>query len=284
MVDNWNVVEKGNPFNLKKIIKDLVDYRDLIFLFFKRDIKSSYQQTILGPLWLIIQPVFTSIVFTIVFGNIAKIPTPANISPFAFYLLGLSFWNYFAECFNKISGTFVTNSSVFGKVYFPRLTVPLSVLLSGLFKFSIQFVLFLTVYFYGIFFHGYNAQINLSILLLPVYLLLLSLFGLGLGLIVSSFTTKYRDLTMLVAFGVQLLMYATPIAYPFFTISYTSVFYKILLWNPLTGIIEGCKYAFTSNGLFSLKLIAADTICILLILILGVYIFSQVEKKFMDTV
>ncbi len=284
MVDNWNVVEKGNPFNLKKIFKDLIDYRDLIFLFFKRDIKSSYQQTILGPIWLIIQPVFTSIVFTVVFGNIAKIPTPTNISPFAFYLLGLSFWNYFADCFNKISGTFVTNASVFGKVYFPRLTVPVSVLLSGLFKFSIQFVLFIGVYLYGVFFQGFSAEINLSILLVPVYLLLLSLFGLGLGLIVSSFTTKYRDLTMLVGFGVQLLMYATPIAYPFFTIKYTSVFYKILLWNPLTGIIEGCKYAFTSNGLFSPKLIAVDAVVIFLVLILGIYIFSKVEKKFMDTV
>lgn len=284
MVENWNVVEKGNPFNLRKIFKDLIDYRDLIFLFFKRDIKSSYQQTLLGPLWLIIQPVFTSIVFTVVFGNIAKIPTPANISPFAFYLLGLSFWNYFADCFNKISGTFVTNASVFGKVYFPRLTVPVSVLLSGIFKFSIQFSLFIAVYFYGVLFQGFSAEINITILLVPVYLLLLSLFGLGLGLIVSSFTTKYRDLTMLVGFGVQLLMYATPIAYPFFTISYTSVFYKILLWNPLTGIIEGCKYAFTSNGLFSPKLIAADAVVIFLVLILGIYIFSKVEKKFMDTV
>jgi lipopolysaccharide transport system permease protein len=283
-MENWNVVEKGGAFNLKKIFKDLIDYKDLIFLFFKRDIKSSYQQTILGPLWLIIQPVFTSIVFTIVFGNIAKIPTPANISPFAFYLLGLSFWNYFADCFNKISGTFVTNSSVFGKVYFPRLTVPVSVLLSGIFKFCIQFSLFIMVYLFGIFFQGYSAHPNITLLLIPVYLLLLSLFALGLGLIVSSFTTKYRDLTMLVGFGVQLLMYATPIAYPFFTINYHSIFYKLLLSNPLTGIIEACKYGFTSNGLFSLELIAVDSIVIVLIMILGMYIFSKVEKKFMDTV
>ncbi|MBL7932039.1 MAG: ABC transporter permease, partial [Bacteroidia bacterium] len=280
MAEHWNTVEKGNPFNIKKILRDLFDYKDLIVLFFKRDIKSSYQQTILGPLWLIIQPVFTSIVFTIVFGNIAKIPTPANISPFAFYLLGLSFWNYFADCFHKITGTFVTNSSVFGKVYFPRLTVPVSVLLSGLFRFGIQFALFLAVFSYGFLFQGYSVQINMTILMLPVYLLLLSLFGLGLGLIISSFTTKYRDLTMLVGFGVQLLMYATPIAYPFFTIRCTSVFYKILLCNPLTGIIEGCKYAFTSNGLFSPKLIATDSICVVLVLILGIYIFSQVERKF----
>ncbi len=284
MTENWNIVEKGGAFNLKKVLKDLIDYKDLIYLFFKRDIKSSYQQTILGPLWLIIQPVFTSIVFTIVFGNIAKIPTPANISPFAFYLLGLSFWNYFADCFNKISGTFVTNSSVFGKVYFPRLTVPVSVLLSGLFKFSIQFVLFLVVYMYGILFQGFSANPNITLLLIPVYLMLLSLFALGLGLIVSSFTTKYRDLTMLVGFGVQLLMYATPIAYPFFTIKYTSVFYKVLLANPLTGIIEACKYGFTSNGLFSPNLILADFSVIILVMILGIYIFSKVEKRFMDTV
>ncbi len=284
MTEDWNVVEKKKPFNLKKILKDLIDYKDLIFLFFKRDIKASYQQTILGPLWLIIQPVFTSIVFTVVFGNIAKIPTPANISPFAFYLLGLSFWNYFADCFNKISGTFISNASVFGKVYFPRLTVPVSVLLSGIFKFFIQFGLFLGVYIYGIIIQGYNFQINVTILLLPVYLLLLSVFALGFGLIVSSFTTKYRDLTMLVSFGVQLLMYATPIAYPFFTIGYNSVFYKILLCNPLTGIIEGCKYAFTSNGLFSANLIMTDAVFIILILVLGMYIFSKVEKRFMDTV
>ncbi len=283
-MEHWNIVEKGGAFNLRKIFKDLVDYKDLIFLFFKRDIKSSYQQTILGPLWLIIQPVFTSIVFTIVFGNIAKIPTPANISPFAFYLLGLSFWNYFADCFNKISGTFVTNSSVFGKVYFPRLTVPFSVLLSGVFKFSIQFALFLAVYFFGILFQGYTAQPNITLLLIPFYLILLSLFALGLGLIISSFTTKYRDLIMLIGFGVQLLMYATPIAYPFFAIKSTSFFYKLLLLNPLTGIIEACKYGFTSNGLFSAKLLCADTFGILLIMVLGMFIFSKVEKRFMDTV
>jgi lipopolysaccharide transport system permease protein len=228
--------------------------------------------------------VFTSIVFTIVFGNIAKIPTPPNISPFAFYLLGLSFWNYFADCFNKISSTFVTNSAVFGKVYFPRLTVPISVLISGLFKFLVQFILFLLAYFYGILFQNYTAHPNMTLLLIPMYLLLLSLFALGLGLIVSSFTTKYRDLTMLVSFGVQLLMYATPIAYPFFTIRYDSVFYKLLLLNPLTGIIEACKYGFTSNGLFSIKLLLADASVILVVMVLGMYIFSKVEKRFMDTV
>jgi len=269
---------------LRKIFSDLVDYKDLIFLFFKRDIKSSYQQTILGPLWLVIQPVFTSIVFSVVFGNIAKIATPANISPFAFYLLGLSFWNYFADCFNKISATFITNSSVFGKVYFPRLAVPVSILLSGLFKFSIQFGLFLIVYFYDIVFKGYHAACNVTLLFVPLYLLLLSLFALGLGLIVSSFTTKYRDLTMLIGFGVQLMMYATPIAYPFFTIPSTSVFYRILLANPLSGIIEAGKYAFTSNALFSPKLLALDTIVIMITLLTGMYIFSKVEKRFMDTV
>jgi len=284
MTEDWNVVERGNAFNLKKIFKDLTDYKDLIVLFFKRDIKASYQQTILGPLWLVIQPVFTSIVFTIVFGNIAKIHTPESISPFAFYLLGLSFWNYFADCFNRISGTFVTNAPIFGKVYFPRLTVPVSVLLSGVFKFLIQFCLFLVVYLYGIFFQGYAFNVNYTVVFLPVYLLLLSMCALGFGLIISSFTTKYRDLTMLVGFGVQLLMYATPIAYPFFTISYKSVFYKILLANPLTGIIEGCKYAFSSEGLFSPTLILCDFMYILIIMILGMYIFSSVEKKFMDTV
>ncbi len=284
MNEQWHSVEKGTVFNLKKIITDLIEYKDLIGLFFKRDIKSSYQQTVLGPLWLIIQPVFTSIVFTIVFGSIAKIPTPEVISPFSFYLLGLSFWNYFADCFNKISGTFVTNASVFGKVYFPRLAVPISILLSGIFKFSIQFVLFFLVYLYGIFFQGYSFHLSLTALLIPIYLLLLSLFALGLGLIVSSFTTKYRDLTMLLAFGVQLLMYATPIAYPFFTIANTSIFYKILLCNPLTGIIEACKYAFTSTGLFSLNLLLVDASVIVLILLVGVYVFSKVEKRFMDTV
>lgn len=284
MSEHWNIVEKGSAFNLKKIIKGLIDYKDLIFLFFKRDIKSSYQQTILGPLWLLIQPIFTSVVFSVVFGNIAKIPTPANISPFAFYLLGLSFWNYFADCFNKISATFIANSSVFGKVYFPRLAVPVSVLLSGAFKFAIQFGLFLAVYFYGIFFQGYQIVFNITLLFIPLYLFLLSLFALGLGLIVSSFTTKYRDLTMLIGFGVQLLMYATPIAYPFFTIPSTSIFYKILLANPLSGIIEACKYAFTSNALFSPKLLVVDAAVILIIVLIGIYIFSKVEKRFMDTV
>jgi lipopolysaccharide transport system permease protein len=284
MIDNWNIIEKGNPFNLKKIFKDLRDYKDLIFLFFKRDIKSSYQQTILGPMWLLIQPIFTSIVFTIVFSNIAKIPTPANISPFAFYLLGLAFWGFFADSFNRISSTFVANASVFGKVYFPRLTVPSSIILSGFFRFSIQFSLFIIVYLFGIFFQGYSFHINNTIFLLPLYLMLIALFALGLGLIASSLTTKYRDLTMLIGFGVQLLMYATPVAYPIFTIDSNSMLYKLLLLNPLTGIFEGCKYAFTSSGLLSVKLIALDTLIIFSILFLGLYIFSKVERKFMDTV
>lgn len=284
MANDWHIVEKGSSFNITRILKDLMEYKDLIVLFFKRDIKSSYQQTILGPLWLIIQPVFTSIVFTIVFGNIAKIATPPNISSFAFYLLGLSFWNFFAECFNKISATFVANSSVFSKVYFPRLAVPVSVILSGFFKFSIQFALFLIVYFYGIVFQGVKMQPNITLLMIPFYLITLALFALGLGLLVSSFTTKYRDLTMLVGFGVQLLMYATPVAYPFFAIDYNSFFYKLLLANPLTGIIEGCKFAFTSYGLFSINLLIIDSAVIFLILILGMYIFSKVEKRFMDTV
>lgn len=284
MTDHWNVVEKGAPFNLKKIFKDLRDYKDLILLFFKRDIKASYQQTILGPLWLLIQPVFTSIVFTIVFSNIAKIPTPPNISPFAFYLLGLSFWSFFADSFNRTSSTFVSNASIFGKVYFPRLTVPASIILSGFFRFSIQFCLFIVVYLIGIIFQGFSFHINITILLLPLYLMLIALFALGLGLIASSLTTKYRDLIMLIGFGVQLLMYATPVAYPFFTINSQSILYKIILLNPLTGLFEGCKYGFTSVGLFSTKLIAVDACCILLILFLGIYIFSKVEKKFMDTV
>ena len=284
MTENWNIVEKGNPFRLKKILTDLLDYKDLILLFFKRDIKSSYQQTILGPLWLIIQPIFTSIIFTIVFGNIAHIATPKGISPFAFYLLGLSFWNYFADCFNRISSTFVSNAAVFGKVYFPRLTVPFSVLLSGLFRFGIQFILFIAVYFYGVLFQGYPIQLNFTLLLIPIYMLVICLLALGSGLIVSSLTTKYRDLTMLVAFGVQLLMYATPIAYPFFAIASNSVFYKIIQLNPLTGIIEGCKYAFTSEGLFNAKLILADGVVAFAICLSGFYVFSKVEKSFMDTV
>lgn len=284
MAEPWNIVEKGNTFRFGKTFREIVEYKDLIFLFFKRDIKSSYQQTVLGPVWLIIQPVFTSIVFTIVFGNIARIPTPYGISPFAFYLLGLSLWNYFADCFNKISGTFVTNASVFGKVYFPRLTVPVSVLLSGTFKFSIQFSLFLVVYVYGIVMQGYSCNTNFTVILIPFYLIILSMFSLGLGLIVSSLTTKYRDLTMLVGFGVQLLMYATPVAYPFFTIKHTSVFYKLLLCNPLTGILEAGKYGFTSNGLFSPKLLALDCVLIFVVLIIGMLVFSRVEKKFMDTV
>jgi len=284
MRDEWHIVQRGNPFNFKKIVCDVREYSDLIILFFKRDIKSVYQQTLLGPVWLLIQPIFTSIVFTVVFGNIAKIPIPANISPFAFYILGLSFWNYFADCFNRISNTFVTNSSVFGKVYFPRLTVPISVLFAGLFKFLIQFVLFLVIFFYGALFQGYSLAPNWTLALIPVYLLLLSLFSLGLGLIVSSFTTKYRDLTMLVTFGVQLLMYATPVAYPFLIVNSDSLFFKILLCNPLTGIIEACKYSFTSNGLFSPLLITIDATVIIIVLLSGVYIFSKVEKRFMDTV
>jgi len=260
--------------------REIWQYRDLLILFIKRDIVTVYKQTILGPLWFFIKPIFTTIVFTIVFGKIANISTD-GIPQVLFYLSGNVAWGYFSECFNLTADTFKKNESIFSKVYFPRVILPLSVVISNLGKFLIQLGLFVAVYFYFII-TGNDINANSYLLLLPVLILLMAGLGLGGGMIISSMTTKYRDLTFLVSFGVSLLMYATPVVYPLSEIS--EKYRWIAELNPLTSILECFRYGFLGAGTFSLGSLLYSAIITVIILFFGILIFNRTEKKFIDTI
>ena len=281
MTDKWTEVISPKRSLLDVNLKEIWRYRDLIMLFVRRDFVSQYKQTILGPIWLFIQPLFTTLTFFFVFNQIAKIPTD-NIDPILFYLSGITLWNYFSDCFNKTSNTFVANAGIFGKVYFPRLATPISIVFSNLIKLGIQVLLFLAIMGYQIIFKGAEVNINLHILILPFLIILMAVMGLGLGIIFSALTTKYRDLSFLLTFGIQLLMYATPIIYP---LSYTSgKLHTIISMNPLTPILESFRYAFFSIGTFDWSGLAYTSIFSFSVLFIGIIIFNQVEKSFMDTV
>lgn len=255
-------------------------YRDLVLIFVRRDFVAGYKQTILGPLWYIFQPLLTTIVFTIIFDKFAHISTNATPSVI-FYMTGITAWNYFASCITKTSGTFINNAGIFGKVYFPRLTVPVSIVISNLITFGIQFLFMMGfwVYYYLI---GANIYITPYIFLIPVLLLLTALMGLGFGIIISSLTTKYKDLQFVVNFGVQLLMYATPIIYPLSSIPDK---YKIIIMlNPMTSIIETFKYALLGRGTFSWEMLGYSGIFTLVILIIGLLLFNKIEQRFIDTI
>lgn len=262
-------------------------YRDLLFLFVKRDIITQYKQTILGPLWYFIQPLFTSIIFTVIFNNLAAIPTGSGVSSFLFNLAGITSWNYFSSCLTGTSDTFKANQGIFGKVYFPRVITPLSVVFSNLIKFGIQLLVFICFYLYFVFFtnSATNAIPQLEILLLPVLIAFMGLLGLGFGMIISSMTTKYRDLTFLVGFGVQLLMYASAVMYP---LSYFKAkvpeYSWVVEYNPMTTIIELFRYMTMGVGEFILsKFLYAGTVSILFFLV-GLVIFNKTEKSFIDTI
>lgn len=277
----WTTVIK--PYNkLWQIdFKELWQYRDLLSMYVKRDIITQYKQTILGPLWFIIQPLLTTVMYMIVFGGIAGISTD-GLPQALFYLVGISVWQYFADCLNKTSTTFITNQNVFGKVYFPRLIAPLSVCISGLVKFGIQVLLFLVVYAYYLIM-GVHIAPTIELLLLPVLVLIIAALALGFGIIVSSLTTKYRDLTILFTFVVQLWMYGTPVIYPLSYINNETL--KLLMkLNPVTGVIETFKYAFLGVGEFSWGLLAYSAGFAVIILVIGVVIFNKVQRSFMDTV
>jgi lipopolysaccharide transport system permease protein len=281
MKETWTEVISPKRSLLDINLKEIWRYRDLIMLFVRRDFVSQYKQTILGPIWLFIQPLFTTLTFFFVFNQIAKIPTD-NIDPILFYLSGITLWNYFSDCFNKTSNTFVANAGIFGKVYFPRLATPISIVFSNLIKLGIQVLLFLAIMGYQIIFKGAEVNINLHILILPFLIILMAVMGLGLGIIFSALTTKYRDLSFLLTFGIQLLMYATPIIYP---LSYTSgKLHTIISMNPLTPILESFRYAFFSIGSFDWSGLAYTSIFSFSVLFFGIIIFNQVEKSFMDTV
>jgi lipopolysaccharide transport system permease protein len=278
--EDWNLVIKGHTslFDLK--FNDVWRYRDLLWMFVKRDFVSFYKQTVLGPLWFFIQPLFTTIVFTFVFGNLAKISTD-GLPQQLFYLTGITAWNYFSDCLTKTSTVFRDNASIFGKVYFPRLIMPLSIIVSNLVRFLVQLLLLIVMMVYfGL--QGANFHVTYAILFFPFLVALMALLGLGLGLIITAMTTKYRDLTFLVTFGVQLLMYGTTVIYP---LSAAPAKYKsIIELNPMTGIIEAFRFAFLGKGEFSAWSISYSVLVTIVVLFIGVIIFNKTEKNFVDTI
>jgi lipopolysaccharide transport system permease protein len=261
-------------------LTELWRYRDLIMLFVRRDFVSVYKQTILGPIWFLIQPLFTTLIFTVIFGKVAKISTD-GLPQVLFYMSGIVAWRYFADCLTKTSGTFVANAGIFGKVWFPRLTVPISAVISNLITFAIQFLLFMVFWIYFLI-NGSTINPQPLILLLPLLILQMAALGLGFGIIVSSLTTKYRDLTHLVTFGVQLWMYATPIVYP--TSQIPEKWQWVIALNPMAPIIEFFRYAFLGAGTVHPWQIGLSIGTTLLILTIGIILFSRIEKSFMDTV
>lgn len=281
--EDWDIeiTPKGSLFNLP--LRDIWHYRDLLLLLVRRDFVSFYKQTILGPLWFFIQPLFTTIIYTFVFGNLASIPTDSLPQPL-FYLAGITAWNYFADCLVKTSTVFTANANLFGKVYFPRLIIPLSIVISNLIRFGIQMMLFfimMVVYWTK----GTHFQSTIYLLLVPLLIFLMAILGLGLGLIISAMTTKYRDLSFLVAFGVQLMMYLTTVIYPLSVVRNRYPAYKWLVeYNPMTTIIEAFRCAFLGHGTFSILSLTITAVTTLLILLFGILIFNKVERNFIDTV
>ena len=278
--NNYTFVIKPRRTLWEIDLKEIWRYRDLLFLLVKRDFISVYKQTILGPIWFFIQPLLITITFTVIFGQVAKIST-GGAPEILFYLTGITFWNYFSSCLTSTSNTFVSNASVFGKVYFPRLIVPLSVIISNLMKLGIQILLLLIVWVYYIV-NSNAVHPQIELLLMPFYLLVFALMGLGFGLIFSALTTKYRDLTFLIAFGVQLLMYASAVIFPASVVPADKQW--ILFLNPLVSLMEAIKFSFIGQGVFSWFYLAYSTIFTAVILLIGVLVFNKVEKGFIDTV
>ncbi|AXI54117.1 ABC transporter permease [Sulfitobacter sp. JL08] len=273
------IIEPDRAF-LAIPFREIWQYRDLLLLLVRRDFVALYKQTILGPIWFVLQPVMMTIVFTIVFGNIAQISTD-GLPQVLFYLAGVTMWTYFQDSLIKTSETFTLNANIFGKVYFPRIIVPLSVVVSGLLKFAVQFTIFLAFAVY------YTVSVpevapNAAILLLPLLLLLMGVLGLSIGMIISALTTKYRDLRFLMTFGVQLLMYATPVIYPVSAIP--EAYRSYILANPITPIIETFRYAFTGAGTVDVMHLTYSCSFAVVALCVALVIFNQVEKNFMDTV
>lgn len=277
---NWDLIIKPQRRLFDLRLGEFWKYRDLVMLFVRRDFVSRYKQTILGPLWLIIQPILTSLVFTVIFGNIAGLPTD-GLPQILFYLSGTVLWSYFANCLTGTSMTFITNANIFGKVFFPRLVMPTSIIISNLITLAIQFVMFLAflVYFYA---RGTNINLSMWAYTLPLLIILMAGLSFGFGIIVSSLTTKYRDLTHLITFGVTLWMYLTPVIYPVSSIP------GKLRWiaqiNPVSPIIETFRAGFLGAGNASWMGLAYSAIFMLIVIIIGVVIFNRVEKNFIDTV
>jgi lipopolysaccharide transport system permease protein len=280
VIKEWDLVIEPHSSLFQLNLKDVWRYRDLLWLLVKRDFVSFYKQTILGPLWFFIQPLFTTIIFTFVFGNLAGLSTDGLPQPL-FYMAGITSWNYFADCLTKTSTVFKDNANIFGKVYFPRLIMPLSIVVSNLVRFGVQMLLFFMMMAYYAYI-GAAFTPNAYILLFPVLVFQMALLGLGLGLVITALTTKYRDLAFLITFGVQLMMYATTVIYP---LSAAPDKYKWLIeLNPMTGIIEAFRYGFLGQGEFTFSSFGYSVVFTLISLMLGVIIFNKTEKNFVDTV
>ena len=278
--EKWTTIitPKNKLFRLN--LRELWQYRDLVSSFVKRDITSVYKQTILGPLWFFIQPIFTTLMFLLVFGNIAKIPTD-GVPQVLFYMNGIILWNYFSSCLTSTSNTFVSNAYIFKKVYFSRLALPVSQVISALVKFSIQFLLFLImllVYWFA----GSAVSPSLAILAIPLFVFQMAMLGLGVGLIITSLTTKYRDMAHLVTFAVQLWMYATPIVYPLSMVP--KKWRSLYMLNPVVPVLEGFKHAFFSTGMPSFTEYGISIATTFILLFGGILVFNLVERNFVDTV
>lgn len=278
----WTTVIRPKEKLFSVDFKEIWQYRDLLTLFVKRNIITQYKQTVLGPLWYVIQPLMTTIMYMVVFGGIAKISTDGLPQPL-FYLAGICFWQYFSDCLTKTSNTFVANAGIFGKVYFPRLITPLSDAVSNLVRFGIQFTLFLAVYLYYQLFTEVQIHTNWYALLIPVLVMMLAGLALGFGILFSSMTTKYRDLQLLLSFFVSLWMYATPVIYPLSTITNPKLMLVMQL-NPLTGIIEFFKYGMLGVGCHEWWMLGYSFAFMVVLLSFGIVVFNKVQRSFMDTV
>lgn len=282
MKKDWDLVIQPHRGLLEVDLKELWDYRDLLMMFVKRDIVTVYKQTVLGPLWFVVQPILTMFMFLVVFGTIAKIEV-GTVPPSLFYLAGIIIWTYFSDCFIQTSDTFTKNADIFGKVYFPRLIMPLSKVVSGLVKFGIQLGLFLLVYAYYLI-QGNNINFTWSLIwLLPLLIVLMAGLGLGFGLIFSALTTKYRDLKFLLQFGVQLLMYATPVIYPVEELP-AGILRDLMFYNPLAHIVEAFKLIFLGEGYLTTAGLLYASVFTVVVTLLGVLIFNKTERSFVDTV
>ena len=280
--EKWTTEIRPKDKLLSVDFREIWRYRDLMMLFVKRNIITQYKQTILGPLWYVIQPMMTTVMYMVVFGGIAKISTDGLPQPL-FYLAGISFWQYFADCLTKTSNTFVNNAGIFGKVYFPRLVTPLSDVISNLVRFGIQLALFFVVYLYYVLFTDVHIQPNAYALLFPFLIVLLAGLALGFGILFSSMTTKYRDLQLLLGFFVSLWMYATPVIYPLSTITNDKL-RLVMQLNPLTGIVEFFKYGMLGVGAHDWWMLGYSFAFMILLLSIGIVVFNKVQKSFMDTV
>lgn len=278
--EDWDLVVRPKRHLLDINLKEIWDYRDLIMLFVRRDFVSRYKQTILGPFWFILNPLLSTLMYTLVFAGIAKIPTE-GVPPQLFYISGIVAWSYFAACLNGTSSTFVSNAGIFGKVYFPRLVSPISVVISSIVQFGIQFLLLVSIMLYYVL-KGTEIHTNIYILFLPVLVIILALMGMSFGIVFSALTTKYRDLSNLMTFGVQLWMYITPVIYPASAVP--EKFRVFVLINPVAPVVEAFKYGVIGAGEFNAARLIYSSAFTLILLVIGVILFNRTEQNFMDTV